>query len=349
MNKLHILPIFMKEHDFPDVVAVTESWCNVRDVEGLISIPGYTTFRADRGSRGGGVVLYVRSYLNAVTCSGILETCGYREVVCCRIKLACNDYLLITVVYRPESNSVHQNECLFKLLSSLRTVGDQRLLLMGDIIFKHVDWTSYSWPADCDAFMESVHDGGWHQFVTFPTRDLNTLDLVFANEPYLVSEPAPVSGLGCSDHIGVFFKFIVSSRFIAPPTTKRDFSKVDWSAFRLLMDAFLQNFDPRSSPKDMWRLINDSIKNCIQAFVPLRRSKATWKPPWADRICFRALQNQRTKLRKFMRTGNQTDLDSYKIASTRVSLETSRSVSAFESRLAANINFDPKSFCFGHM
>ncbi len=39
MSKLHILPTLMKEHDLPDVVAVTESWCNVRDVEGLISIP----------------------------------------------------------------------------------------------------------------------------------------------------------------------------------------------------------------------------------------------------------------------------------------------------------------------
>lgn len=345
LNKLHLFKAFVVQNEFPEIIAITESWTSSeRDSAGLLSVPGYTLFRADRESRGGGVLLYVRSNLNAVFCPELTVSHGYKEALCCRINLTHEDSLLICVIYRPESNTDAQNSQCFNLIRSFQTTNAQRQLIVGDFNFKDVNWSDYVWPRNCDSFMESVHDAGLYQFVTFATRERNTLDLVFSNEPYLVTEPTPVPSLGKSDHFGVAFKLDIGSFRPQPPASKRNFNKVNWDSFRLLLSALLQDFDPLGNPNDMWTIISDSIRICIQSFVPTCTSLDTWKPPWADARCFCALQNERTKLRKFQRSGNQTDLESYKIASERSVLESRRSVYSFESRLAENINKDPKSF-----
>ena len=55
----------------PDIVGITETWIHThtRDFEGEFHIPGYKIFKKDRLEReGGGVMLYIREYLNPVDC-----------------------------------------------------------------------------------------------------------------------------------------------------------------------------------------------------------------------------------------------------------------------------------------
>ena len=55
----------------PDVVGITESWISTdsTDFEGEYAIPGYKIFKRDRKiKKGGGVLLYVREYLDPVGC-----------------------------------------------------------------------------------------------------------------------------------------------------------------------------------------------------------------------------------------------------------------------------------------
>jgi hypothetical protein len=56
-----------------DIIAVTESWIRTdrNDFEAEFELPGYTMFEKDRiGRQGGGVLLYIRSHLQA-TCHTI--------------------------------------------------------------------------------------------------------------------------------------------------------------------------------------------------------------------------------------------------------------------------------------
>ena len=50
---------FDKADTLPVLLALTETWLTPNVDDNLIKINGYSLFRKDRGSRGGGVALYV--------------------------------------------------------------------------------------------------------------------------------------------------------------------------------------------------------------------------------------------------------------------------------------------------
>ena len=47
-----------------DIIGITETWgsCDISDAE--LSLPGFQMFRVDRGTKGGGVLLYVWPYFS---------------------------------------------------------------------------------------------------------------------------------------------------------------------------------------------------------------------------------------------------------------------------------------------
>ena len=61
-NKLDELRV-LAANSKPDCIAVTETWFNTALPDGILSIPNYILFRADRCNRiGGGVCLYVQLF-----------------------------------------------------------------------------------------------------------------------------------------------------------------------------------------------------------------------------------------------------------------------------------------------
>ena len=56
------MPELLYEHSTNDydIIGITESWCTEDILESEISIPGMNCYRKDRGSKGGGALLYVK-------------------------------------------------------------------------------------------------------------------------------------------------------------------------------------------------------------------------------------------------------------------------------------------------
>jgi len=52
----------------PDIIGITESWANSDIADAELMVPGYELFRKDHpwNSRGGGVLLYIKSIFQAV-------------------------------------------------------------------------------------------------------------------------------------------------------------------------------------------------------------------------------------------------------------------------------------------
>ena len=48
------------------LILFTETWLNNSVLDEEVSIPGYTIFRKDRGSKGGGVIVYARDDLSVI-------------------------------------------------------------------------------------------------------------------------------------------------------------------------------------------------------------------------------------------------------------------------------------------
>jgi len=85
----------------PAIIGLAETWLKEEVCDGEISINNYDVFRNDRMH--GGVLLYIKSSLNAIRCFEE-KSFDFEDSVWCQIKMDRKENLLIGVIYR-SSNS----------------------------------------------------------------------------------------------------------------------------------------------------------------------------------------------------------------------------------------------------
>ena len=118
-----------------DIIGITESWIHedTRDFVGEFEIKGYKLFKKDRtGKEGGGVLLYVREFLNPIDCNiicdhelvGVSLNSGYRN-------------MYVVLVYRPPHQTQVLDENLYSKLGEV--VHNKLCILFGDFNGA-VDW-----------------------------------------------------------------------------------------------------------------------------------------------------------------------------------------------------------------
>jgi len=131
-----------------DVIAVTENWTYTGINNAELAIEGFNMYRVDRkGSRGGGVLLYV----NDTFTSRIIEKLnsqGCEDSVWCTVRMG-RLRLLIAVCYRSPSSSKENNSTLLAILErAVNEGGHDRDLIMGDFNYREIDYTNYEVAAD---------------------------------------------------------------------------------------------------------------------------------------------------------------------------------------------------------
>ena len=136
-NKLEELKIRSKGYD---IVAITETWADANITDAELHLPGFTSFRVDRSSsKGGGVILYIRSDLQA-SVSQELTDFRFSECVWCTVKLNMGQ-LLLGVCYRSPSSSTSNNDTLLRLLDRATSVGSaSHIMIMGDFNCPAIDY-----------------------------------------------------------------------------------------------------------------------------------------------------------------------------------------------------------------
>ena len=82
----------------PHIIGITESWANTDITDAELGLRGYVMFRRDRlGRRGGGVILYVKKFIQAYEIK-LEREANYDEAVWCKI-VSGNSKLTIGLVY----------------------------------------------------------------------------------------------------------------------------------------------------------------------------------------------------------------------------------------------------------
>ena len=342
MNKFDLFNVLVSSYCF-DLIAVTESWSRAEIGESELAIPNYSMFRADRRNRrGGGTALYVRNCFEASSIENLND--NYDDIVGCRLKLKGNERLTVICAYRSDSNTPQQNN---NLLASIRQCLSQssQSLLVGDFNFREIDWSSFMWPAKCDAFMELVLDYSLSQHVLEATRQHNVLDLVFSTEEGMVSNVQIRAGLGISDHFSVFFDCHCFAKREEKSRLNLDWCRAKWDHIRLFLQFALKHLDEFKSANEMWAILRYAFEDCANLFVRKKpRSSKRRKPMWADNVAYRAIKVQQNAHRSFLRSRTGVSYNRYIAASHRATAEVKRSVAVFEQQLAANIKSDSKSF-----
>ena len=207
----------------------TETWLD-KSITKDIKIPGYQVFRCDRKDRkGGGTAIYLNEDLEATV---LLEVnIGRCEMIAIFIEKI---NAINIVVYRPPDTKLIDFNKILKeikeLLSKMNTP-EPVVIITGDFNFPFVKWTKGAhngcrWEminsgstlderAQFLKLIEVFDNYNLVQAIDEPTRERNTLDLIFTNDISIFTN-TEITKSGLSDHhqIEVTTNFKTNNRFV---------------------------------------------------------------------------------------------------------------------------------------
>ena len=174
--------------------------------------------------------------------------------------------------------------------------------LGGDINLPNIDWSTNSisgnnYPISfCNLVLDLFYDVDLTQFVTFPTRIGNTLDIFATNKPSLLDKCIPIPGI--SDHKSIYVESCIKARCRQPTRgkiflwAKADFLYISQSLNKSVA-AFLDKYTLSSSVHQMWSDFTDMYAECLD-LVPQKLSSIRFNQPWVTsktkRICRKSPQ-----------------------------------------------------------
>ena len=207
MNKLRDFQSFIYSSSF-NVIAIVETWLSPFITDNEILPTGYSIYRKDRKSRGGGVLLAIYHSLPSLQ----LQSPPDLEVA--TVQIGAKGNVAICVVYIPPNadNSYHS-----KLLDYLgSTLDKHQTLIMGDFNSPDICWTTFSSQSTSSRAICNLafrHD--LTQLVDFPTHiSGNTLDIIFSPPTITVTDLQSIScPLLRSDHLILSFSYSISNLY----------------------------------------------------------------------------------------------------------------------------------------
>lgn len=232
-NKLEHLSALAELYD-PDIIGISETWLQEHISNAEIDLRGYEVFRNDRqnGRKGGGVMLYVKSDLQAME---FWPKTQFPEQTWCVIKDKCNKEYYVGIIYRSPNDDIHGSQVAGVLRDLLSEVHSKNLVLMGDFNYGNIDWNTlqpgHSATADTVLFLDCIEINCLTQHVKEPTRGTSILDLLITKDPDIVHEVQLLDTLAASDH-----RMITWTVDINRPTRRHrnefDYNKGDYEAIR---------------------------------------------------------------------------------------------------------------------
>ena len=205
-------------------VAITESWLKPHITDAQVALNEYKCFRADRVVRkGGGCLLYVHNSL-LVSREYSYDDDTHNLLTC----FIASINTFIAICYRPPKSPAKYFKVTLEILrEKINEVSDENrspdIYLLGDFNLPSIDWEycSIQPGITCDSpeasklLLEFMDRNFLTQMVNKPTRENNTIDLIFTNKPQDVLK-VDVKDTKMSEHR------IVESLLGHNPTSKSD-------------------------------------------------------------------------------------------------------------------------------
>ncbi len=301
LPKLDELKITAAENG-PDVICITESWLSQEISNVEASIPGYVLYRHDRDRHGGGVLMYIKDYIQVKS----LPPCPDLEILALSLYNGSNRVCL-TVFYRPPSSSVEIFSQVSTYFYSLCITQFSNFIFVGDFNINVMD-SSHPCYHRLQDFMSLF---GLSQVVSDVTHTHHNgvssiIDLVLLSSPSQLIKCYTVPPLANSDHYGIFTS--VKWNPVSAPShrcrTIWRYSHADWDKARELIS--LRNWDLLLTDD-----VNISWSNWHKEFVSIMDQcvpKKTLPPgknlPWMSKSLRQAMRKRNAKFKYGKRTGD---------------------------------------------
>ena len=276
----------MSSEDF-DIVCVNETWlsANVYDAEILHS--GYTIVRNDRITRGGGVLLGVKT--STFKFVREIEYKHELEVTVAEITITSNIKMLVCLCYRPPDA---EKSWMNKFESFLRDVCTRhsKIVIAGDFNLPRACRQSNvnGFGGNEHAFVKILNDFFLEQMNTCPTREENILDLVITSIPDRIkaSEVVKPSDTEIStDHSAIVFNLSLSCNSISKiKRTVFDYHRADFDGLRSHIHS-LNLTGLVSDDGDInqdWCSWKNTFLSAVSDFVPTKKLQPRNHLPWMN-------------------------------------------------------------------
>jgi len=310
-----------------------------------LQLPNYALkIREDRtdttNGRGGGILVYVRegSIVAYEEKSPALDNLTQGTCLKLITKHRC---IKLYVIYR-SPNSPRDNDAALQQVIGL---ADKDSIYIGDFNYPDIDWKKMTCTsANSRGFLDTVMDNFLHQFVDFPTRKQNILDLLLARDPNLVDDTRCAGKLGKSDHDTI--QFIIHQNPSGPPPSvervpnfskacfddiKRELSRKNWE---LVLDGM--------TTEQAWLHVKNTISSLTSQYVPFAPRRTSSRPMWMSSSAIRAVRKKQRKWISY-RSGHSSE-ESYKAEEKKAKKEVRKARRNFEKNLAKEVRKNPRKF-----
>lgn len=347
----------------PDVIALTEIFPKnvhkdfpIQPIE--LQLPGYQLFLppCSKGDSCRGVVLYLRNGINGSLVE--VDEGNFAESVWLRIRED-NFDLLFGCVYRSPSSDTTNNAYLNSLIEKACALNAAQLVIVGDFNYKDIDWERNIRTGgvnDSQLFLECLDDHFICQHVKEPTRFRDgqipsLLDLVLTNSQDIVDGVMIGPPLGRSDHVTLIFEIDGMPAKTVDEPLSRSYYHGDYDKMRSMLkkiDWYTKLND--ISGAEAWDIFEDTLNDCIEVCVPLKRRKSKESAEWMTQKALNAVKEKRKAWSKYIKSKNMHKSDEqqlwkeYKKARNHASSQAREAKDGFENKLAEEVKINDKSF-----
>lgn len=249
----------------------------------------------------------------------------------------------ITVVYRPPSSSTvldPADAALFEIIEST-SQSCPNWILTGDFNFPTVDWASLA-PSDgtdvASGFVNTLLSTSMTQHVTQPTRyrlnqEPSLLDLVFSNQPDLISNLKYSPPIGISDHVTITF----SSQFITyhtPRTTIKNHIVTDFDRVaQLLHNQSWDSMHRLSNINEKWKFFTSTLEAAVKKASRLKQTKHSTKKPWITEPLLSRIKFKRRLWQKYRVSKSAIDFERHRTFSNLLTQDLRQAKAHYENNL----------------
>lgn len=298
----------------PDIILITESWCNPQINDAALSVPGYrleSDLRNDRHDTGngigGGLIVYTKKGVKVELTSNHSDN-NFNQF--CEFKvLTKNDPINIVLIYRPPSSPVENLENMCKIMRKL----DKNSVVIGDINLPDIDWKNEKSTSKGRRLLDTVLEEGLAQLIEFTTHTKgNILDLLITNCQEKVIAVQDVGRLGKSDHCMIEIKLNCQQPGQEQPVSRTDWRKADWEGLREEFRGInwwlrLEN----KNVEEAWQEFKQSVEKAVEIHVPKSTVRGEGKPRWLTREITKLLGQKKQAWRTLKLYRTQETVDRY--------------------------------------
>ena len=340
----------------PDVLSLVETWLDDSVLDHELEINGYHFFRKDRGSRGGGILVYIKDSIMCHRRSDLEpDNNSINEFLCLEISNSSSGSLLLVSFYRPPRPDTCFNNDLYEILCKHGKSGQHgksgpKICLIGDLNLPEIRWSDLpDSPPQYRDLIDILTEHNLVQINKCPSRtdNMNILDVVLTNFPDYFSEVCYHASLIFSDHEMIEFSMGW------PYKTKK--SEVRWIYnfknanydelnYRIqelnlssIVDKYNYNLDLA------WYFWSFNIKHIINTYIPKFQVKNKTSP-WIDGEALHHIHLKRQAWKKARQTNSEVDWSNYKSINNKCKSVLNRKYDEYINSSFNEINVQPKKF-----